>query len=945
MKLLKTVPQIVIILTLITLFSSCKKEEKKIELWYTTPASRWEEALPIGNGRLGAMIYGTTAEEHIQFNEETLWDCQPREYQRNDAWKHLAEIRHLLFEGKQKEAETLASQYAMGSKEYETDFVKNRTHWRDSILMLETVTNAIKPEFDASGWETMLIDFKSVWEKNGLPDLDGSLLFIKNVSIPKSWKNRPVTFHLGRLKDEDFTYINGQLIGSSYDENGNRTYTIPKGVLKPGDNKIAVLINNYISTGGFNGVRKPPYKMYLQPQGLTTDTLTVEGEWRYKVIDTKPPLYPQYQAKYQPFGDVKIKFANHDSVTNYRRSLDLTEALAHVSYSINGTTFQREYLASHPDNAIAINLTASEKGAISFKTYFTTLHPISKTKKIDANTIALTLKVEGGAMRGCAYLTVTTKNGSVTTTNGVLEVQNADEATLKLMANTNYVAYNNITAKPEEKCIATNSQLSERTYEAIKKDHLTDYKTIFNRFAIDLGQTENRAIPTDKRIALSKERADNDLSALYVQYGRYLMISSGREGTNPPNLQGIWNDKIHPAWGSKYTLNINCEMNFWPVEPLNMSECHNSLFGMIEELAITGEKTAKEHYNARGWVAHHNTDQWRGAAPINASNHGIWVTGGAWLCQHLWEHYNFTQDTTFLREKAYPLMKGAAEFFVDFLVKDPRTGYLVSSPSNSPEHGGLVVGPEMDHQIIRALYSNVIKSCELLHIDTDFADTLRVQLKQIAPSKIGKHGQLQEWQEDIDKTDDTHRHVSHLWAVHPDNSINWDETPKLMEAAKQSLVYRGDDGTGWSLAWKINFWARFRDGDHAHKMIQMLFRDAFDAESSSGGGGSYPNLFDAHPPFQIDGNFGGAAGIAEMLLQSQGDYIELLPALPNAWPNGQIKGLCARGGFVVDMRWNYGKLTSTTITSKAGLPLTLKYNGKTIQQKTTKGEVITLDKW
>ena len=469
---------------------------------------------------------------------------------------------------------------------------------------------------------------------------------------------------------------------------------------------------------------------------------------------------------------------------------------------------------------------------------------------------------------------------------------------------------------------------------------------------LDLGPAPD--LPTDERIAAFAKTGDPALVALVFQYGRYLMIGSSRPGGQPANLQGIWNESNRPAWDSKYTDNINTEMNYWPVEETNLSECQLPLFDALKDLAVSGAITAREQYNARGWVLHHNFDLWRGTAPINASNHGIWQTGGAWLSTHLWEHYLFTGDRRFLSDTAYPLMKGAALFFVDALVKDPKTGYLYTGPSNSPEQGGLVMGPSMDREIVRALFGDVIAASRILGVDAELRDQLTGMRKQIAPLQIGKYGQLQEWMEDKDDPKNQHRHVSHLWAVYPGDLITPYGTPDLFKAARQSLIFRGDAATGWSMGWKINLWARFLDGDHAYKILQNLITPASDKPPHAG---LFANLFDAHPPFQIDGNFGATAGITEMLLQSQDPYatenslspvqageaafIHLLPALPSAFPNGKVTGLLARGGVEVSIEWANGKLVKAILTARESKPLKVRYAGKEKQIQATAGRTYT----
>jgi alpha-L-fucosidase 2 len=904
-----------------------------LKLWYKQPAVKWTEALPLGNGRIGAMVFGGIEQDRIQYNEETLWTGGPRDYNHHGAYKYLDSIRHLLFAGKQNEAEALAEKEFMGTKSDEG----TKEIWTNNVLALKGMTvNPAEENFDDSKWKTMIVPSYDGWEAVGFEGMDGAVWLRTSFELAASWNGKDVQLDLNRIRDYDRTYVNGKLIGTQRNADP-RKYIIPASVLHAGKNSIAVQVINYFDKGGIQGYKDTTKHISIYPVGDEASKISLNGQWKYFIQNDNAPAVGVYQASYQPFGDLFLDFQNTAGAVDYERTLDISNAVASTSYKINDIEYKKEYFISQPNQVMAIDLTASQRQHINFTASLSSPHKNFIVKKVNDNTISLFVQVKNGALHGESYLQVKTTGGTIKVVDNKIVIAGADEATVYLTAGTNYKNYKDVTGDAAAPCVNALRSVAGKNYAQIKAAHIKEYQQYFNTYSIDLGKSDNELIPTDERLKKFASSNDPAFVALYQQYGRYLLISSSWPGTRPANLQGIWNDLLTPPWGSKYTTNINAEMNYWPAELLNLSSMHQSLFTMIDELSQSGKETAKEYYNAPGWVLHHNTDIWRGTAAINASNHGIWVTGGAWLCQHLWEHYLFTQDKIFLKNKAYPIMKEAALFFNSYLVKDPVTGYLISAPSNSPEQGGLVAGPTMDHEIIRTLFKNVIAAGKLLNIDAPLQKTLQEKYAMIAPSKIGKYGQLQEWMQDVDDTTNKHRHISHLWGMYPGNEINWEETPALMKAARQSLLYRGDAATGWSLAWKINCWARFKEGNHVFKMIQMLL------SPTKNDAGSYPNLFDAHPPFQIDGNFGGAAGIGEMLIQSHTKYIDILPALPAALPNGEVKGICARGGFVIDMKWSDRELQLLKITSKAGMPLLLRYNNKIKNISTVKNGVYTFD--
>lgn len=787
MKNLSLFAFILLLFSQVSCHQNFTKNEKEFSssnvLWYNKPAEVWTEALPLGNGRLGAMIYGGTENETIQFNEETLWTGQPHDYAHEGASEYLDQLRNLLWDGKQDEAHKLGNEHFMS-----------------------------------------------------------------------------------------------------------------------------------------------------QPFG---------------------------QMCYQPFGNILLNFQGNKNAINYKRQLNLRDAISSVYYEVDGVNFKREVFVSAPDQTIAVRIEADKKGSVNFTAGLNSPHSNYEVS-VEGNEVILKGKANNypkeldfignpypeSKVTFEARLRVVNDGGELIKNANTIQIKNAKSATLYLVAATNFVDYNNISANPAERCENYLSKLDGKSYKEIKTAHISDYQELYNRVELDLGESEISKRPTDERLISFNQDEDPALVALLYQYGRYLLISSSRPGTQPANLQGIWNDKLAPPWDSKYTININTEMNYWPAEITNLSELTDPIIKMAEDLAVTGKSIAKEHYNMDGWVAHHNTDIWRGAAPINNANHGLWVVGGAWLSQNLWWHYQFTGDKDYLKNRAYPILKEASLFFSEYLVPDPKNPeWLVSGPSNSPENGGLVMAPTMDHQIIRNLLANTIEAAEVLEVDADFAKMLKEKRAKIAPNQIGQYGQLQEWLEDLDDPKNEHRHVSHLWGLHPGNEIHPLTTPELAEACRVTLSQRGDGGTGWSRAWKINFWARLLDGDHSFLLLKNLMVPSRTQETNmKDKGGLYMNLFDAHPPFQIDGNFGATSGITEMLLQSHlrdesGNYFQdILPALPSELSKGKISGIKGRGGFEFSIDWENGKLDSVIVKSILGNKLNLRYSGKIISQKTIEGE-------
>ncbi|QDC40055.1 glycoside hydrolase family 95 protein [Sphingobium fuliginis] len=737
-----------------------------LTLWYRQPAATWTEALPIGNGRLGAMVFGGVARERLQLNEGTLWAGQPYDPVNPEAKANLPQVRELIFAGRIAEAEALANKTLMAK--------------------------------------------------------------------------------------------------------------------------------------------------------------------------------PLAQMPYQTLGDLILDFPDVGQAAAYHRELDLDSAMATTRFTAGAAAHVRQVVASPADNLIAVRLSSTGRLDVDIS-----LRSSQSGVQVAADgATGLLLTGRNGASKGmegklrfAARLTARVEDGSATHgADGRLSIRGAKSVTLFLAMATSFRRFDDVGGDPVAGTAATLGRVQDRPFATIAADAAAAHRRLFRRVSLDLGTSPAAQLPTDQRIAASQTSDDPALAALYFHYARYLLICSSRPCGQPANLQGLWNDSLNPPWGSKYTININTEMNYWPAEPVALGECVEPLVEMVRELAVTGARTARTMYGARGWVAHHNTDLWRATAPIDGAQFGLWPTGGAWLCIHLWDHYDYGRDRAYLAS-IYPLLTGAARFFLDTLQRDPATGFLVTNPSMSPEnphgHGGTVcAGPTMDMAILRDLFSRTMEAAKILGQDAALVSEMQAAHDGLAPYRIGRQGQLQEWQQDwdADAPEQKHRHVSHLYGLHPSRQITPDGTPALAAAARRTLEIRGDRATGWATAWRINLWARLREGDHAHEILRFLL----------GPERTYPNMFDAHPPFQIDGNFGGAAGIVEMLMDSHGDVIDLLPALPAAWPTGGVTGLRARGRCGIDLHWRDGRLDraimrpelsgrrtirlgtkSRPLTFKAGLPVTL----------------------
>lgn len=670
-------------------------------------------------------------------------------------------------------------------------------------------------------------------------------------------------------------------------------------------------------------------------------------------------------SKYQPVGDILLSFPGHENVTGYRRDLNLDMATATVSYRHKGVDYKREYFSSPVDDVLVMRISASKKGSLNFSATMVGSYPengnknkFTQTRVLSENSLRLAGRSSSGALHYRGQLLAKAKGGRIAADSDRLDIKGATSVTLVFSVGTNFVNFKDVSGNAEKKCDDVIKRCGNKSFDQFRKDHIAEHQRLFRRVHVLLPASESSALPTNERLeAIRAGGNDPQLSVLLFQFGRYLMVSSSRPGVQVPNLQGIWNDRMNPPWNCMYTSNINIEMNYWPVNTANLSECINPLVRFLEEVSEAGRVNARDKLGFHGWYMSLNTDIWRSLGPIKGwSFWDTWLTGGTWYCNALWDHYAFNCDREYL-ERIYPLLKGSCEFSLDALVKHPEQPYLVTNPSMSPENThhrmkdikwalqpSICAGATMDMQLLRDLFTNFAEASETLGKDKGLRNRVLVARGKLAPTKIGRFGQVQEWFDDWDDPKDVHRHVSHLYGLYPGDQITLEETPELVKAAKVTIEKRGLISTGWSMAWKINLYARMRDAETAHQLIRYNFGYRDTAKSKGGySGGVTDNLFCSHPPMQIDGNFGFTAGFAEMLIQSHQQTVRILPCLPEEWSAGSFKGLKARGGFICDASWKKGRVEAITVASTLGGKLNLVANGRKVSMQTKKGRNYRFD--